>query len=634
MAAESMASQDALAKSKVDVDDLLSPPEDLDFNLEPVVQMDVDSTLDKEDQLDWSETSPTMATLELLDNAEPPASNTGHSAEVTGGDNATPLVHKSVKELTPQALREIQTLRAEVARLNVKLGIAQELEKRAGRDTDRLREAEKEVAQLKERCHNLDSQAGERVSRYNSCRDELDRVLDDRTILGRQNDELRRQLEDYESGRGLDPQRKRFKTGDQRDAGGHRPLLDNSGSSTLAAGDAATRPSRGSAVTRSSRGMPPNLESIGYDAPPAMPEGCSTDPRYAVDKRGYPLTQVACERMLILCGQGHYWTYAFRLLVMWAYSRTIPKDKRNPAQEYVLKNFVMMDWVANTLLALARQKNDNRTLCERFDRMSRARIEYDPITFAQQMQFRESALKGCPFIDDAWTLNLQLVRGANLFEVLAIPRSHADSIPEPERLARQHLEKIMIELFATPGLYLEIIEGHDFKISDKFRPVPWPLADAHETTMVNVVATWAVMGVSLEHIEDAWFFGYTWLIELNGCRRLPPVWTRETLDEVLKRSAAGFPADGLGSDTNEIFPRHPALPWLPRAERIIHYDTSDWASKLLVGMQREKGSYIQALIDKGLQYRQYRAGFGHPLCPHRAYDHVYATSTARHGPGW
>ncbi|KAJ7021152.1 hypothetical protein C8F04DRAFT_1274057 [Mycena alexandri] len=129
-----------------------------------------------------------------------------------------------------------------------------------------------------------------------------------------------------------------------------------------------------------------------------------------------------------------------------------------------------------------------------------------------------------------WSLDLRLVRGYNLMEMVCLQRERYEqsSVLTPERLARIHLEKQVLSVLVTPGFYAETVDVLGLTIAPTMKLEYWlkPLMPTVDPDTVCV--RMAEMGVPIELVEDAFAFAQNYLDdERRG--RLPVGWTEAEL---------------------------------------------------------------------------------------------------------
>ncbi|KAJ7711064.1 hypothetical protein B0H16DRAFT_1745468 [Mycena metata] len=114
----------------------------------------------------------------------------------------------------------------------------------------------------------------------------------------------------------------------------------------------------------------------------------------------------------------------------------------------------MPDWMANMLRSNSTFELQHH-LTAKFKTLRRVNVGYNPFDLAQLIQYREWDIRGCPFLDQFKSLDLKLVRGYNLYEVILPERSHVklSELSPAERDARLHMEKVVFSVLATPNLY-------------------------------------------------------------------------------------------------------------------------------------------------------------------------------------
>ncbi|KAJ7088167.1 hypothetical protein C8R44DRAFT_892958 [Mycena epipterygia] len=340
----------------------------------------------------------------------------------------------------------------------------------------------------------------------------------------------------------------------------------------------------------------PIFKKIGYAIPP-RPE------KHLNDKDGVPLDQYTWERTFLLSQEEHYWVYGLRHFAFWIFAQAIPEEQRLIAHTLAIKHYVLTDWMANTLSAIAQQSATNRELVVFYENLSRAKLQYNPMIFAGYIQFRQLLILGVRFYDDVHTVNLREIRGANLLEVLSTPYKKPRSANEEERKARNHIDKLIITIFVTAGLYAERTHALGDQIADKMEPRSWPVNGALDATIDSVIECMNTFGISIAAVDDAWVFGRNVLQDVVDGGSDTAGWTVVEAAALLQSTDTSTPPPPSSPVETELWPRDPTLPFKSKWERAAQYSFSDWKHPALAGLKREQGSKIQKLIDEGKSRR-------------------------------
>ncbi|KAJ7645394.1 hypothetical protein B0H17DRAFT_1148431 [Mycena rosella] len=274
-------------------------------------------------------------------------------------------------------------------------------------------------------------------------------------------------------------------------------------------------------------------------------------------------------------------------------------------QQTALEDFYMMDWYCDILRKLARVKDATNAEKNRLLSLKRDDLPYDPKTRALLMQFREvHDVAGCGFVDKCWTLDLCLVCGLALLE--SVSMGNRGDKTEPTRSTRLQLEKLIIELFATPRLYRTRLHHLGLTPATFFSPMHWDPLTAANATMDTVVASFAHLGVSEALVDDAYKFGQTWLHDWTYRPVAPPGWTADEVADLINATAGGKEPNGFFRAEDDLFPRPPTLAWASSADNVIAFQLSHLQHSELAGMRRQPNSAFQKQLDGGLNYRPTR----------------------------
>ncbi|KAJ6476573.1 hypothetical protein DFH09DRAFT_1108871 [Mycena vulgaris] len=331
------------------------------------------------------------------------------------------------------------------------------------------------------------------------------------------------------------------------------------------------------------------LSNVTVFAPPML------ETEAHVDERGFPTDVATADAVVKLLNTGKpYYVYVFRMFYLWAFCRAIRPADRTPAQQRAINMFCMFNWFANMLTTVSQDLPAQRAALRYFHALRREDIGYNPTLLAQLIQFREwTDVRGCPFADDAWTLNMRRVRGLNLLEALTLHRS-TNKPDDQTRNYQAQLEKAFMELFCKPGLYKKLLERHGMKPAALFAARRWDETRDGVPNPDTVMVFFADCGVSTFMIDDAFEFGQQLVFDWTEKSVKPLGWTPEELTSVQHQPDWGKPPRGLFPPINDLFPRRPDLPWVHHADQFILTKLSEWQHPELVGMKRAPGSKIQS----------------------------------------
>ncbi|KAJ6597065.1 hypothetical protein DFH09DRAFT_1071989 [Mycena vulgaris] len=348
------------------------------------------------------------------------------------------------------------------------------------------------------------------------------------------------------------------------------PLVMDNGPRTTST--PSTKPTR--------RVQPPQSQLSNYAilAPPLL----EVEPN--VDQRGFPMDVAIVNAVIKVLNTGMpYYVYVFRMFYLWSYCRAIKASDRTPAQQRAIDIFVMFDWFANLLTSIGRDIPAQKSALNYFHNLRCKEVGYNPMLLAQLIQFRKwTDISGCPFADDAWTLNMRRVRGLNLLDVLSMRRRNIRD-EEGIKVERIRLEKVFLHIFCMPGLCKRLLKKNGVAPASAFVARHWD--EELEPVTKNTVAVAIVeCGVTVDMINDAFEFGQQWVYDCLEKPEPPPGWTREELEALQHQPTWGKPPSGLFPAANDLFLCRPDVPWHPE----------------LVGLKRAPGSKIQFVINKGL----------------------------------
>jgi hypothetical protein len=315
------------------------------------------------------------------------------------------------------------------------------------------------------------------------------------------------------------------------------------------------------------------------------------DVEYNKDKRGFPVDVDGWNVIFQLQKTKPFYVFGIRCFYIWVYASDLAEEDRTPVQQRAVDEYEIPDWM-NILGVIGTHGDDNLEAKRRFPRLKRDSIGYDPMLLAQMIQYREMPVRGCSFIDDAWSLDARCVRGYNLQLALNIKykRLRRDSAPTAEeRAIRLQLEKSFMEIAITPGLYASRIQARGLHISLVGVPQNWP---DHEDVNIgpDELITWMTKcGVSIAMIEDAYFYADSWV---TAAEPPPAGWTPE---EVSVLQGSYEPPAGNASEPT-VITRSPFTPWQYTPDNLIQYEFSYWCMDEISGLRRPKDSVIAKVI--------------------------------------
>ncbi|KAJ7146737.1 hypothetical protein C8R44DRAFT_724475 [Mycena epipterygia] len=632
-------------------DDLLEPPVTIDFNNPANTGMDVDADkLAAEETTDWTakgdrdnaDGMPSESVAPSMDKADrmspgcvAPAmtevTTLEHGGEVPGND--------LVESFDAQPIAGFQMDLVVMESMRVDLKVAQALSERAARDATERAELNMQlrtnIAKLQEclkwtenRVNELEKQLKEkeveRMDLADTVRDKLDKIADMYERMDEYCDEiddhkakvakLKAELEEYES---TGQPRKRTRKEEA-------PPSSNGCSSRSGMGIPAPnveeitslledvpplsyQEMQEHAIAEARAKLPkpvlgnrmpkdlPTYASIRYVVPPTPP----ADAKYST--RNFPDDWPTWCRTFELQQKIHVWVYAFHHFLIFLFAMYMKPEEHLPIHEWAIAHYFISDWFAETLSAIHRDREQVIKLSVELDALSRRKLEYNPKRYIEFMQYREIEIPGIPFVDDAFSVNERAARGGNLLDVLSIPRGKAKQASEAERSARGYLERLFVEVFVTPGYYERVSDEHSWMIADEFKPIPWPLEDALDATIDEVIETMTLCGVSVAMVDDMWLFGYNFVQYVVARPKVPVGWTREDahrLDVLV--SGVERPPSLNPNDESEVVPQAPSLPWLLKSDRAVHYEFYDWYHPVYKIMRREPNSRLQDMVDKGI----------------------------------
>ncbi|KAJ7147092.1 hypothetical protein C8R43DRAFT_953288 [Mycena crocata] len=570
--------------------ELLVPPEDVDFdaigNGEP---KDVEMGVPKADTGDGiGHGSRSVSRGRSV-------TQPGSPASVHGGGHVRSLSEElddredDIRDLKD----EIRELKGETLELRIQVKVEEKLAQKAEGDvkelSKQLREECEAYAVLKDRFASLEiriQKLGNEARRYQDERDDMKQRIA----------ELEMELATYERPRKL-----------TRSVADDAMITDESitTSSSQASApddvdmrDAQVEQQQSSAAQPAptpsgARGLPaqPILEKVRWEAPPpqAFP--------YKVDARGHVLDIPTWKEMFRIYTEKRVYVYGAYLFIDYLYGFHRPPAQRTAVQQYTVDNYVHYDWMAETRTALG--QGPWRTVLEFYNATKRDTPGYKPEELGRNMQFCEQDSVGCRFVDSAWTLNMRQLRGIVLFEALSIKRG---ALPvRSSKVTRMKIDKILIQILSQPGSYVLKLNELGIMPADEHKPVQYdPDTLAESVTMDTVVHRMADSGVTIEHADDACMFARAYLQEIIDTPDIDGAeWSSSEAVTVFSLGQQLNTPDSVFGSSNELFPRHPSVPWSNRHEQAAMTEFHDWRHLDLRFMRRPADSFITKELAAG-----------------------------------
>ncbi|KAJ7017753.1 hypothetical protein C8F04DRAFT_1278809 [Mycena alexandri] len=310
---------------------------------------------------------------------------------------------------------------------------------------------------------------------------------------------------------------------------------------------------------------------------------------HPLDEHGFPTTAAGWHEQQQLQHSRKVWVPAFNQFYLFAYSRAVPEAQRTEVQELASKHYYMPDWFADTLRAVyeAERGMKNR---EKFPKLKRLEVGFDPELVAEIIQAKELTLRGCAFTDAFQTLDLRLVRGRTLLDLTSTRPEGKQARTTALESERISLEVQIVTVFASPGLYARRLEALKIAIVPEMHLEPWPTPITVPVDTDDVVQRFAHMGVPIYLVNDALVFARAWLSDRTN---VPLGWTVAELDEKLDRSR------GVPESAPEYFPRSPYLSWARECYNVLNFEYSSWLHPELHPIPRPPNSEIACRIAQG-----------------------------------
>jgi hypothetical protein len=288
-----------------------------------------------------------------------------------------------------------------------------------------------------------------------------------------------------------------------------------------------------------------------------------------------------------------YYVFGLRCFYLWVYSRAMKEEDRNPAQQAAVAEYIMPDWFANILSVIGIHSEENFLAKKNFPTLRREAIGYDPERLAQLIQYREFPIRGCNFIDAAYSLDARQVRGHNLQLVLNIRPRHVRTegpTTSAERAIRLQIDKHFIEIAISPGYYARRIQELGLSISLIGLPQHWPDRDNVDISLDDFIVWMTKCGVTPAMVDDSFEYARAWVF--NPDPVLPHGWTSDEVESLLSLPD-GFPEPpSMDTEGTQVYTRSPFTPWHHTPDNVVQYDLSFWVMEELDGLRRPLDSKI------------------------------------------
>ncbi|KAF8173765.1 hypothetical protein K438DRAFT_1940062 [Mycena galopus ATCC 62051] len=314
--------------------------------------------------------------------------------------------------------------------------------------------------------------------------------------------------------------------------------------------------------------------------------------------RGYPADPHAWKTTHDLQLHNKFFVHRFRHFLMFCYARAIPLGRRTPVQQLAAESYVCPDWFADALSDIAFQKLTNDQMRTKWPHVKVEEIGYHPSKVAQLFQVREwTKIRGCPFVDDCWTLYMPWVRGWNLVHQAGM-EDVGEAPMQTEQMMKIKLDKLLFQIIGTPGLYASRLQQLQLVVASTINLQRWPVAQLNDFGLDDVVRRLAQAGIVVKLVDDAFYFAQKFARDPG---ELPDGWTSTDMDRILAYpDGTTYRPKLLFAQESDYCCRSPFLPSKYEFENGPQFELSHWRAPELEGMQRPYGSRIADNIKRGI----------------------------------
>ncbi|KAJ7259815.1 hypothetical protein C8J57DRAFT_1515176 [Mycena rebaudengoi] len=224
----------------------------------------------------------------------------------------------------------------------------------------------------------------------------------------------------------------------------------------------------------------------------------------------------------------------------------------------------MPHWYHKILIQLFKERDIHEATTVRYKNISRPKGDVPVIEVAKYIQYSNLFIRGCPWQDLGFSLDLTLVRGSQLCHATGIELDKADKDDVDKRQRQAKLHGIMIEALATPSGYKDACSRLHLNITPVRNLRQWPDANINEVTTDDIYRRFADMGLPLAAVDDAYHFALQWI---SDCVDHPIAeWPSDRINTVLARAKTEKLPERLAPPNVSLYLRPITLPWKSTAD--------------------------------------------------------------------
>ncbi|KAJ7232529.1 hypothetical protein C8J57DRAFT_1533001 [Mycena rebaudengoi] len=252
-------------------------------------------------------------------------------------------------------------------------------------------------------------------------------------------------------------------------------------------------------------------------------------------------------RLLLAYQAGHQlYTSTHYVFTAWVDAKTKPAYKRRDIDWYLLKETSMKKWCANTW----------RVFSPGWDAST--------IEVAKYLQYKGMPVRGCPWINTGFSMDLCLVCGSQIATAIGIILEKSGKGDPAKRQVQTYVLGMIIEALATPGGYKEACSRLRLSIASIVNIIPWDPKNATNVTMDD---------------DDAYHFALQWVLDCETNRSKD--WNTERVTRVLAKARTGPSSRSTTPHQRGYVLRPVDLPWKTTIENDAQY-RAVWKHELRV----------------------------------------------------
>jgi hypothetical protein len=307
-------------------------------------------------------------------------------------------------------------------------------------------------------------------------------------------------------------------------------------------------------------------------APPALS-------MYAHDKNMRPSTFKGWRQILAYQTFHQLYSCAHYVFTAWVDAKTKAAYKHKDLDWYLLRHYQMPNWYQTILVELFKNRTVNEGTIRRYVGMTRPEWNAPTTEVAKYLQYKGVTVRGCPWKDTGFSLDLCEVRGSQMVLAMGMVLDKQGKDDPAKRQVHSYILGQIIEALVTPGGYKEACNRLRLQIAGTLALISWDSAAVSNVTNEMVYRRMAQMGVTLAAVDDAYYFALQWILDCEENRSKE--WTTERVQTVLATARTGSKPARINPANVEFFLRPVDLPWKTTIDNDAQF-RSVWKQELRV----------------------------------------------------